>query len=79
MNDQRAYHQTGATLPVGFRLKALKKLKSAIITNEGKIIAALKQDLNKSGFEAYAREIGMVLEELNFTLRNLRKRQANKS
>ena len=34
---------------------------------------ALKQDLHKSPFEAYATEIGIVKEEIRYTLKHLRR------
>jgi aldehyde dehydrogenase (NAD+) len=33
---------------------------------------ALKKDLNKSEFEAYATEIGILLEEISFSQKNLK-------
>ena len=70
---QRAYFNTGATKPLGIRIAALEKLRAAIRKNEGQLCAALKADLNKTPMEAYMTEIGIVLEELNFTLRHLPK------
>lgn len=40
---------------------------------------ALHQDLNKSPFEAYATEIGIVKEEIKYTLKHLRKWASPKS
>ncbi|WP_088187494.1 aldehyde dehydrogenase [Desulfosporosinus sp. FKA] len=68
---QRNYFNSGQTLGLDFRLDALKILKAAIVKYEKEILAALKSDLNKSAFEAYATEIGTVLEELNYALKNL--------
>lgn len=70
---QRAYFETGATKPIGIRLAALEKLQAAIRKNEGVLCAALKQDLNKAPMEAYMTEIGIVLEELRFTIKHLPK------
>lgn len=70
---QRAYFKTGATKPLGIRLAALEKLQAAIRNSEAALCAALKQDLNKAPMEAYMTEIGIVLEELRFTIRHLPK------
>ncbi len=70
---QRAYFASGATKPLGIRIAALEKLQAAIRKNEGALSAALKENLNKAPMEAYMTEIGIVLEELRFTLRHLPK------
>ncbi len=45
--------------------------RRALLENEGKIAEALRADLNKSAFEAYMTETGMVLDEIRFHLRHL--------
>ncbi|MEF9952980.1 MAG: aldehyde dehydrogenase [Clostridium sp.] len=73
IKKQREYFSQGHTLSIDFRIDKLKKLKTSIINNEEKILAALKKDLNKAPLEGYAAEIGMVLEEINGAIKNLRK------
>jgi aldehyde dehydrogenase (NAD+) len=73
IDKQNLYFRTGATKDIEYRLNALQKLRDGIKHHEKKFIDALKADLNKSEFEAYTTEIGFVLEELRFTLKNLRK------
>jgi len=70
---QRAYFSTDVTKAVNFRHDALQKLLQALISNESMLMKALKADLNKSGFEAYMTEIGMVRDECRFAIKNLRK------
>lgn len=70
---QRAFYAAGATKDPAFRVRALEKLRTAILANEKKIYAALRADLNKSEFEAYMSELGMVLDELRFVIRHMRK------
>ena len=70
--EQRAYFETGATLPLSFRLHALKTLQSVIRQKEKEILEALHADLGKSPAEGYMTEVGMVLEELSFTIRHLK-------
>ena len=73
VETQREFFQTHATKDVNFRLENLKKLRKAILKYEGKLNEALKKDLNKSAFEAYATEIGFTLEEISFHIHNLKK------
>ena len=68
---QRAYFNTGATLPLSARRAALQRLREAITAHERDITAALRSDLNKSPTESYMCEIGMTLSELRFVERHL--------
>lgn len=70
LNSQREYFDTGATLPVKFRIEKLKKLKAAIKKREGDILSALKSDLGKSSDEGYMCEVGMVLSELSYMIKH---------
>ncbi|MCS7086914.1 MAG: aldehyde dehydrogenase family protein, partial [Bacteroidia bacterium] len=72
LQRQRDFFATGKTRDVDFRLTQLKKLRKAVKKHEQAIFDALKKDLGKPPFEAYATETGLTLEELNYTLRNLR-------
>lgn len=69
---QREFFATDATKSVERRLKALGDLKVAILKREPELYAAMKADLNKSGFETYMTELGMVLDELRFVSKHLR-------
>lgn len=69
----QAYFKQGATRPVAFRKEQLRKLREAIRRYESRIMAALRQDLNKSEREAYATEIGIALTELRVAMRGVRK------
>ena len=70
LQSQRGYFNSGATLSIPFRVEMLKKLRAAIVSHEWEINAALKADLGKSDFEGFMCEIGMVLSELSFLIRN---------
>ena len=72
VEKQRAYFATGATRPVAFRLDALKRLEAAIKDREEQLHQALKQDLNKSGFESYMTETGLTLSELTYMRKHLK-------
>ena len=70
---QKEFYSTGETKNIDFRINNLKKLKKIIKDNEEKIIEAIKKDLGKAPFETYATEIGLVYEELNIHIKNIRK------
>lgn len=72
LQRQKRYFRTGKTKNVAFRMAYLKKLLGGIEKNETQIMDALYQDLHKSSFEAYATEIGIVKEEIRYTLKHLR-------
>lgn len=71
--NQRKYFSTGQTKPVHFRERQLLNLKQIIKKRETEIMAALSKDLNKSEHEAFSTEIGILLEEINFTLKHIKK------
>jgi aldehyde dehydrogenase (NAD+) len=68
---QKEFFYSGKTKDIAFRIEILKKLYNVIENNEGKILAALQQDLNKSITESYTSEISYILQEINSAIRNL--------
>ncbi len=68
---QRSFFESGATRSLAFRMDALRKLQKAIRDQEPLINAAMKADLNKTPFETYMTETGMVLDEIRFHLKHL--------
>lgn len=73
LKSQRAFFQSGATLPVSFRIEMLKKLYKAIDKYENDISNALKSDLGKSDFEGFMCEIGLVRSEISYMIRHTRR------
>ena len=73
VKNQRDYYMTGATRPLEFRLESLRKLQKSVRENEKQICDALLKDLNKHPFESYMAEVGMVLDEVKFHIRHLRR------
>jgi len=53
------------------RINLLMKLRDVVRANEKNIYRALKEDMGKPEFEAYETEIGLVMEELNYTIKYL--------
>jgi aldehyde dehydrogenase (NAD+) len=72
VGKQQSFFRSGATRSIAYRKEQLAKLRQAILRFEPELLAALKKDLNKSGQEAYATEIGIVLKEIRFAIRRVR-------
>src|SRR5690625_2069743 len=72
IKKQVDFFKSGHTKNYEFRKRSLKQLRKAIKKNEGKITAALNKDLNKSAFESYSTEIGVLLNEISFVLKHLK-------
>lgn len=72
-NSQKEFFYSNKTKDINYRINNLKKLKNLIKENEQYIMDALYKDLRKSNFESYATEIGIVYDELNLHIKNLRK------
>ncbi len=72
LDKQSVFYETGKTKEMSYRIENLKLLYKGIKKHENQILKALKSDLNKSDFEGYATEIGMVLEEINFMLKHMK-------
>lgn len=70
---QRQFFFGGKTLPLDYRIQALKRLKQAIVGNQKKIADALQQDLGKSEAEGFMCETGLVLSEISYMLRHIRR------
>lgn len=67
---QKEFFATGRTLKVSNRISALKTLKYSIDRHCDDISRALYEDLGKSDTESYMCEIGMVLHELSYMIKN---------
>ena len=73
LEKQRAYFQSGETLPVSFRIAMLKKLYAAVRAYETEIATALKADLGKSDYEGFMCEIGLVLTEIRYMIKHVKR------
>ena len=71
VKKQRGFFQTGATLPVSFRVRMLKRLRDAVDRYEEEIAKALAADLGKSGYESFMCEIGLVRSEISYMIRHV--------
>lgn len=73
MNEQKVFFNTDVTKNIAYRIEKLKALKRAIRERIGKVNAALYEDLGKSAGEAYLTEIGIVLGEIDYHVKHLRR------
>lgn len=73
VEEQRKYFNTGATLPVSFRVAMLRKLRDALDRYEEDIAKALAADLGKSAYEGFMCEIGLVRSEISYMIRHTRR------
>jgi aldehyde dehydrogenase (NAD+) len=72
LKAMRIYFDEGHTRSYEFRKAQLENLIAAVKSHEQEIMDALWKDLHKNRTEAYYSEIGLVLEEANYALNNLR-------
>ena len=73
VEKQRTFFATGTTLDVAYRIAALKKLRRALLNREAAIAEAIRKDLGKSPEESYMCETGIVLGEIRYMLRHIRR------
>ena len=73
IDKQRAFFKTNKTLDIDFRIKALLRLKHAIMRHEEELKIALNKDLGRSELEAYFCDVGSISLEINETVKGLRR------
>lgn len=73
LEGQRHYFRSGATLPVKFRVAMLKKLYAGVQKFQAEIQTALQKDLGKSDFEGFMCETGLVLSEIHYMIKHVRR------
>lgn len=71
VDNQKSFFQTEETKSLAFRKSMLLRLKSELIKYEQHIIDALFADFKKPKFESILSETGIVLSELDLTLKKL--------
>lgn len=77
ISDQKEFFAKKKTLSYQDRMNALNSLEKSILKYQDEIYAALWKDLNKSETEAFMTEVSMVLGELKFVKRHLRRWMMN--
>lgn len=73
LDRQRRYYAQGETIDLEYRKRQLKKLYASIKKREEEIHEALRLDLGKSSFESYMCEVGLVLSEITYMLKHMKK------
>ena len=71
VQKQRDYFRTGTTKAEKFRKESLTKLRDGIKKYEAQFVKALYDDLHKPEMEAYATELDVSVEEINYCLQNI--------
>jgi len=79
VTNQRNFFRKKQTLEYDFRKEALNKLRQGILNNEENLKDALMKDLGKNSTESYMSEIGIVLKELTYIEKKLKKFMRNKN
>jgi aldehyde dehydrogenase (NAD+) len=69
--EQRTFYYSRQTKDIEFRKKKLIQLKEVIKQYEQEVLQALKLDLNKSEFEAYSTEVGIVYDSISYLVKNI--------
>ena len=65
VEKQRLFFDKEHTKELSFRLEQLKRLRKAIIDNQGEIMKALKKDLNKSSLKPMKQRLVLFWRNLN--------------
>lgn len=71
-DDQKRFFASGRTLDFSFRVDQLTNFRDAIQHYQDKIANALWSDMHKSFEEAFLTEIRLVVNEIDYHLKNLR-------
>lgn len=77
-NIMKQKYLTEGSISVEESIFLLKKLKNEIKSKENLIYDALYKDLNKSSYESYISELGIVYSELNYFIKNTKKLRKRK-
>ncbi len=72
INKQQIFFNSGITKDIPFRIQQLKVLKAAITKNEDEILKAVNSEMKKPFVEAYISEVGLLLNEIDYAIRNLK-------
>jgi aldehyde dehydrogenase (NAD+) len=73
LERQRTYFRSGATRSVEFRIHQLETLKKVLNEHEGELYEAVYKDFKKPELETYATELGILHNEISYTLKNIKK------
>jgi aldehyde dehydrogenase (NAD+) len=69
----RAAYDAGRTRPLAWRREQLRALRRMLVEREAELLDALARDLGKPRLEAWATDIGVVLNEIDHASKHLRR------
>ncbi len=69
----RATYASGTTRPIAWRRTQLKQLRALLTEREGELLDALATDLGKPRLEAWATDVGFVVNDIDHALKHLRR------
>ncbi|MCI2068220.1 MAG: aldehyde dehydrogenase family protein [Bacilli bacterium] len=70
---QRQYFYSGKTFPVKERIKTLKKIREILFASRQELNEAFMKDYNKGEFDVIATEFYMVISEIDYMLKHLKR------
>jgi aldehyde dehydrogenase (NAD+) len=73
LQKHQTYFRSGATRPLSFRIHQLETLKKILTEHEEELVSAVYKDFRKPEMETYATELGILHDEISYTIRKLRK------
>lgn len=73
INLQREYFYKKETYDINFRLKILREIKDLLFKYKPNFIKAFKEDYNKCEFDVISTEFALVVQEINYMLKHLKK------
>jgi aldehyde dehydrogenase (NAD+) len=73
VQNQRDFFLTGLTKNFSTRMNHLKKLREVLVKYESEMIEAVRTDMGRADVETFFMETNMNLDELDYTIKNLKK------
>lgn len=70
---QKKFFSSGVPRNLQHRIKALTALKKILTDHQDEIITAINQDLNRTASDTYMSELFIVMNEINYALKNIKK------
>lgn len=73
LHQQKIFFATHKTKNVSYRIQQLERLKSVLQEHEEMLYGAIHQDFGKSHFDTFTTEISLVLNDIEYFLKNLKR------
>ena len=73
VESQRKYYLSGNTLDIKKRIIVLKKIKEQINKHYSQLVDAFEKDFNKCEFDVISTEVSMVIFEIDYFIKNIKK------